>query len=139
MGDLDDLERRAKTDGAAALSLAEARLMGDGGPPDAAAALALVEQGARLGNGDARRAWVYMVGAGIGRPADPVAPAVTIPPGYKSFDDFSGSKLEWLEVNTPDWRFGYHPNKYFHLETKKAAKTAAALCPCITPPAFARR
>ena len=70
MSDLDDLERRARTDGAAALSLAEARLMGDGGEPDAAAALALVEQGARLGNADARRAWVYMTAAGIGRPAD---------------------------------------------------------------------
>jgi prolyl 4-hydroxylase len=44
--------------------------MGDGGPPDAAAALALVEQAARLGNADARRARVYMTAAGIGRPAD---------------------------------------------------------------------
>lgn len=67
---LEDLERRAGTDGAAALSLAEARLMGDGGKPDAAAALALVEQAARLGNDDARRAWVYMTAAGIGRAAD---------------------------------------------------------------------
>jgi len=70
MSDLDDLERRARTDGGAALSLAEARLMGDGGVPDAGAALALVEHGARLGNEDARRAWVYMTAAGIGRPAD---------------------------------------------------------------------
>ena len=69
------------------------------------------------------------------RPADPVAPAVTIPPGFKSFDDFSGSKLEWLEVSTPDFRFGYHPNKYFHLETKKPSTTVVALCPCITPAA----
>ena len=73
MGELDDLERRAKTDGEAALSLAEARLMGDGGVPDAAAALALVEHGASLGSQDARRAWVYMTAAGIGRPADPQA------------------------------------------------------------------
>ena len=73
MSGLDDLEHRAKSDGAAALSLAEARLMGDGGTPDAAGALALVEQGARLGNEDARRAWVYMTAAGIGRLADPEA------------------------------------------------------------------
>ena len=71
MSDLDDLELRAQSDGAPALSLAEARLMGDGGVPDAAAALALVKQGARLGNADARRAWVYMTAAGIGRAADP--------------------------------------------------------------------
>ena len=37
-----DLERRAATDGSAALTLAEARLMGDGCAPGAAAALALV-------------------------------------------------------------------------------------------------
>ena len=71
MSDLDDLELRAHSDGAAALALAEARLMGDGGVPDAAAALALVKQGARLGNADARRAWVYMTAAGVGRAADP--------------------------------------------------------------------
>ena len=69
------------------------------------------------------------------RPADPVAPTITIPPGYKSYDDFSGSKLEWLEVSTPDFRFGYHPNKFFHLETKKPSTNVIALCPCITPPA----
>ena len=73
MGGLDELERRAKTDGGAALALAEARLMGDGGTPDAAAALALVEHAASLGNEDARRAWVYMTAAGIGRAADPQA------------------------------------------------------------------
>ncbi len=70
MTDLDDLARRATSDGAAALALAEARLMGDGGAPDAAAALALVEQAAWLGNTDARRALVYMTGAGIGLAAD---------------------------------------------------------------------
>ena len=58
MTDLEDLERRAASDGAAALSLAEARLMGDGGAPDAAAALALDEQGARLGNAYPRLPWV---------------------------------------------------------------------------------
>jgi prolyl 4-hydroxylase len=71
MTSLDELERQAATDGAAALALAEARLMGDGGPPDARAALELVEQSARLGHPDGRRAWVYMTAAGIGRAADP--------------------------------------------------------------------
>jgi prolyl 4-hydroxylase len=71
MTSLDELARRAATDGAAALELAEARLMGDGGPPDAREALALVEQSARLGHPDGRRAWVYMTAAGIGRAADP--------------------------------------------------------------------
>ena len=67
------------------------------------------------------------------RPADPVAPAVTVPAGFKSFDDFSGAKLEWVEVNKPNARFGYHPNKFFHLETKEKSTNIVALCPCVTP------
>lgn len=95
MGGLDDLERRAETDGAAALSLAEARLMGDGGVPDAPAALALVEHAAKLGNEDARRAWVYMTGAGIGRPADPVAARAMLAELAKE-DRFAAVQLAFL-------------------------------------------
>ena len=103
MSDLDDLERRAATDGAAALSLAETRLMGDGGPPDAAAALALVEQGARLGNVDARRAWVYMVAAGIGRRADLVA-AKAMLAQLAQEDRFAAVQLAFLGHVTCDQR-----------------------------------
>lgn len=67
------------------------------------------------------------------RPADPVSPTVTVPAGFKSYDDFSGAKLEWLEVNKPNARFGYHPNKFFHLETKEKSTRIVALCPCTTP------
>lgn len=93
---LDDLERRARTDGAAALSLAEARLMGDGGKPDATAALALVEQAARLGNADARRAWVYMTAAGIGRAADPEAARLMLGELAKE-DRFAAVQLAFLD------------------------------------------
>ncbi len=95
MSNLDDLERRAETDGAAALSLAEARLMGDGGVPDAAAALALVEQGARLGNADAQRAWVYMISAGIGRAADGEAARAMLAELAKE-DRFAAVQLAFL-------------------------------------------
>ncbi|MEO8141528.1 MAG: 2OG-Fe(II) oxygenase [Sphingomicrobium sp.] len=95
MSDLNDLERRARTDGGAALSLAEARLMGDGGSPDAAAALALVEQGARLGNADARRAWVYMTAAGIGRSADVQAARAMLAELAKE-DRFAAVQLAFL-------------------------------------------
>ena len=95
MSGLDDLEHRAKSDGAAALSLAEARLMGDGGVPDAAGALALVEQGARLGNEDARRAWVYMTAAGIGRAADPEAARAMLSELAKE-DRFAAVQLAFL-------------------------------------------
>ena len=92
---LDDLERRARTDGGAALSLAEARLMGDGGVPDAVAALALVEHAARLGNADARRAWVYMTAAGIGRAADPQAARAMLGELAKE-DRFAAVQLAFL-------------------------------------------
>jgi len=95
MGGLDDLERRAVTDGAAALSLAEARLMGDEGVPDAAAALALVEHGASLGHEDARRAWVYMTAAGIGRPADADAARAMLAELAKE-DRFAAVQLAFL-------------------------------------------
>lgn len=95
MGGFDDLEHRAKSDGAAALSLAEARLMGDDGTPDAAGALALVEQGARLGNEDARRAWVYMTAAGIGRLADPEAARAMLGELAKE-DRFAAVQLAFL-------------------------------------------
>ena len=96
MSDLDELERRAARDGAAALVLAEARLMGDGCPPDAAAALALVEQGARLGDADARRAWVYMTAAGIGGAANP-AKARTMLRELASEDRFAAVQLAFLD------------------------------------------
>ena len=70
MSDLADLEWRAKTDGEAAMALAEARLFGDFGPPDRAGAYAAVKQSAKLGFEDGRRAWVYLTAAGIGHKPD---------------------------------------------------------------------
>lgn len=96
MSDLDDLERRAASEGAAALALAEARLMGDGGAPDPAAALALVEQAARMGNADARRAWIYMTGSGIGRVADSAAARAMLGE-LASEDRFAAVQLAFLD------------------------------------------
>ena len=56
-----------------------------------------------------------------------------MPTGYKYYDDFSGSRLDWIEVTQPEFRFGYHPNKFFHLETKEPDRTVVASCPCTTP------
>lgn len=70
MSELADLEARAKTSGSAAMSLAEQRLLGIDCKPDQRAALRAVEQAARLGHEDGRRAWVYLTAAGIGRKAD---------------------------------------------------------------------
>ncbi len=73
MSELSELENRAKTSGAAAMDLAERRLLGIGCKPDQKAAYAVVKQAAQLGHEDARRAWVYMTSAGLGRKADPPA------------------------------------------------------------------
>lgn len=109
MTDLDDLERRARTDGAAALSLAETRLMGDGGAPDAVAALALVEQAARLGNVDARRSRIYMMAAGIGRPADQEAAKAMLVELAKE-DRFAAVQLAFLgHVTCGDRLAAVHP------------------------------
>ena len=70
MNDLADLEARAKSNGTAAMDLAERRLLGIDCKPDQRAALAAVKQAASLGHEDGRRAWVYLTAAGIGRKAD---------------------------------------------------------------------
>lgn len=70
MNGLAELETRALTDGDAAMSLAEHYLLGIGCEPDQKAAYRMVESAARLGHQDARRAWVYLTAAGIGRAPD---------------------------------------------------------------------
>src|SRR5687768_1341985 len=70
MDEIADLERRAVSDGDAAMALAEHRLLGIGCPPDPKAAYRAVEHAARIGHQDGRRAWVYLTAAGIGRRPD---------------------------------------------------------------------
>ena len=73
MTDLAELERRAETDGVAAMQMAERLLLGIDTKPDQSAAYQMVQQAARLGHEDGRRAWVYLINAGIGTRADPKA------------------------------------------------------------------
>ena len=73
MTDLADLEQRASTEPNAAMDLAERLLLGIETKPDQKAAYRMVQQAARLGHPDGRRAWVYLTAAGIGRKADPKA------------------------------------------------------------------
>ena len=66
MSELKDLERRAKTEPNAAMDMAERLLLGIDMKPDQKAAYKMVQQAARLGHADGRRAWVYVTAAGIG-------------------------------------------------------------------------
>lgn len=70
MSEFSDLVERAKTSPAAAMDVAERRLLAIGCPYDARRAYADVQQAARLGDPDGRRAWVYLTAAGIGVKAD---------------------------------------------------------------------
>jgi len=103
MSDRADLERRAKTDGEAAMILAEARLFGDFGPPDRAGAYAAVKQSAALGFEDGRRAWVYLTAAGIGHEPDPVAARRMLAELAKE-DRFAALQLAFLDHLTCEKR-----------------------------------
>lgn len=103
MSDRADLERRAETDGEAAMILAEARLFGDFGPPDRAGAYAAVKQSAALGFEDGRRAWVYLTAAGIGHEPDPVAARKMLAELARE-DRFAALQLAFLEHLTCEKR-----------------------------------
>jgi len=70
MSDLQDLELRAQTEPNAAMDMAERLLLGIDTEPNQKAAYKMIQQAARLGHPDGRRAWVYLTNAGIGRKAD---------------------------------------------------------------------
>lgn len=103
MIDRADLERRAKTDGEAAMALAEARLFADFGPPDRARAYEAVKQSAALGFEDGRRAWVYFTAAGIGCKPDPVAARKMLAELAKE-DRFAALQLAFLDHLTCEKR-----------------------------------
>lgn len=103
MTPLSELEQRAKTDGDAAMDLAERRLLGIGCAPDRKAAYQVVRQAAKLGHPDGRRAWVYLTAAGIGRKADPNAAKAMLAELAKE-DRFAAVQLAFLDHVTCEKR-----------------------------------
>jgi prolyl 4-hydroxylase len=91
MTDLKALEQQAKTDGDAAMNMAERLLLGVDVKPD------------RLGHADGRRAWVYMTNAGIGCKADPAAARRMLAELAKE-DRFAALQLAFLDHVTCDKR-----------------------------------
>ena len=96
MTDLADLERRAKSEPNAAMDMAERLLLGIETKPDQKAAYKMVEQAARLGHPDGRRAWVYLTAAGIGRKADPKGAKEMLAELAKE-DKFAALQLAFLD------------------------------------------
>ena len=95
MDDLEDLEWRAWTDGAAALALAERKLLGYDTTPNSRDALAAVKRSAALGDEHGRRALIYLTASGIGRPADPAKARAMLTELAKS-DRFAAVQEQFL-------------------------------------------
>lgn len=108
MSDLAELQRRAETEPAVAMDLAERLLLGIGTRPDQRAAYRMVQQAARLGHEDGRRAWVYMTNAGIGTRADPKAAREMLAELAKE-DRFAALQLAFLQHLTCDRRLAEAP------------------------------
>lgn len=103
MTDIKALQERAKTDPDAAMNMAERLLLGVDVKSDQKASYKMVQQAARLGHPDGRRAWVYMTNAGLGRKADPVAARKML--GELAKDDkFAALQLAFLDHLTCDKR-----------------------------------
>lgn len=103
MSDVKNLELRAKTDPNAAMDLAERLMLGIDMKPDQKAAYKMVQQAARLGHEDGRRAWVYLTAAGIGRMPDP-AGARKMLSELAQEDRFAALQLAFLEHVTCEQR-----------------------------------
>jgi prolyl 4-hydroxylase len=96
MTDIKAIEQRAKTDGAAAMEMAERLLLGVEVKPDRKASYKMVQQAARLGHPDGRRAWVYMTNSGLGCKADPAAARHMLAELAKE-DKFAALQLAFLD------------------------------------------
>lgn len=63
-------------------------------------------------------------------PADAATPtSTTLPPGVLISDDFDDPTTGWFEDAGPQTKYGYHPNEYFHLETRSPNQQVVALAP----------
>jgi prolyl 4-hydroxylase len=103
MTDLSDLKQRATTQPNAAMDLAERLLLGIDMKPDQKGAYKMVQQAARLGHEDGRRAWVYLTAAGIGRKADPKTAKEMLAELAKE-DRFAALQLAFLQHLTCEQR-----------------------------------
>ncbi len=56
---------------------------------------------------------------------------LNLPPGVLIQDPFTDSTSGWVEETNDDSRFGYHPNEFFHLETKAPGTEVFANSPVV--------
>jgi prolyl 4-hydroxylase len=96
MSNISELQQRANSEPVAAMQMAERLLLGIDTKPDQKAAYKMVQQAARLGHEDGRRAWVYLTNAGIGTKADPAAARKMLAELAKE-DRFAALQLAFLQ------------------------------------------
>jgi formylglycine-generating enzyme required for sulfatase activity/actin-like ATPase involved in cell morphogenesis len=71
-----------------------------------------------------------MVFGAFTEPGTPAVPElVPLPEGTLIDDPFDDPSTGWVEVANPELRFGYHPNEYFHLETRQPNRRVVAVAP----------
>ena len=69
------------------------------------------------------------------KPPPPVAPTPKpLPEGVLTQDEFDDATSGWVEKGSEKFRYGYHPNGFFHLETKIANTESLALGPVVPEP-----
>ena len=69
------------------------------------------------------------------KPDPPVPPTEKpLPEGVLTDDDFRDATSGWVEKNTDVLRYGYHPNEYFHLESKGPGQEVLAIGPVVPEP-----
>ena len=103
MSVISDLQEQSKTDGNAAMSLAERLLFGIDCQPNSRAAFEAVQQAARLGHSDGKRAVVYLTEAGIGTPPDHEAALAMLRELAKE-DKFAALQLAFMDHVTCEKR-----------------------------------
>ncbi len=64
----------------------------------------------------------------------PVVEPEPLPDGVLVLDTFQDPTSGWIEVSNEQGRFGYHPNEYFHLETKVGGEEVLAFGPTVLDP-----
>jgi prolyl 4-hydroxylase len=103
MSSVSLLVKQSKTDGAAAMALAQCRLYGIDCRPDRRAAFNAVRLAARLGHPEGRRSRIYLTAAGIGTKPDPDAAREMLEQLARE-DRFAAVQLSFLDHVTCDQR-----------------------------------
>ena len=95
---------------------------------------ALKRAGFRCAADEADAAVEPLIFEPVDAPDTPTVPRVDLPEGVLYYDDFTDQTSGWFEDDQDLARQGYHPNRFFHLETKAPEQEELALGPYALQP-----